>query len=736
MSQEITRRLAIMFTDLVGYSSMMGADEHQAIDQLENYRAILSPIIESHHGAVIEFAGDAVFARFDRAVDAVDAGLEIQRSLQQYNHKHNRELRSRIGVHYGDVLERDGHIFGDDINIAARLEPLGDPRGVCISETVYHELDARVQKTCVAFGRPVLKNISDRLKVFHLFPGPINSGKRLRLRLRRVNHYLGDHRIASGSLIITMLALGFYLLLSVVIKPAVAVHYVALGEISNLSPDEVPEYYTIGIADEILTRLRDIPNLYLSALEDEVGAEVIVTGSMQQLTDHVRISYQIIRRDDGEQIGGASMDGKLENMLALQSELANGVARELAGELNLTLVPLNSETSDIDPEAYQYYLQAREYAKRPDDRLTLDAAISLYRKAVHTDDAFAVAYAGLCESYWGMYLLEKRAELVSQAEQACLQAEALDAELAEVQVALGDIYTGRGRLEASIFAYNKAIRLEPRNIEAFVGLADVYTSSNKPKLAEQTYRRALGLQPGNWRAWVKYGRYQFDTGQFGAAEASFRKVIALTPDSVNAYSNLGAALLYLGDFKQAAEVFSKQAELKPSAMILSNAATMYYYDGDYKRAAEMYEKAIEIEPQQCLYWANLGDALHQSINREKDSRKADEHALMLCSKELKVNPGDHEIVLVKSRLLARLGRTEEALATVSSYRFLDSHDPDDQLSLALVFLQCGELAAAKNALEQAVQQGYPHTLIFAEPEFAPLRNERWFKSLVDENRQH
>ena len=164
MSQT-TRQLAIMFTDLVGYSSMMNADERAAVGQLEDYRALVCPIVESHDGMVIEFAGDSIFARFNTATGAADAGIEIQRALQQYNYQHNRKLRTRIGVHYGKVLEKDGHIYGDDINIAARLEPLGDPRGVCISEAVYTELDSGLQQNCDAYCRPQLKKKGEYLQV-------------------------------------------------------------------------------------------------------------------------------------------------------------------------------------------------------------------------------------------------------------------------------------------------------------------------------------------------------------------------------------------------------------------------------------------------------------------------------------------------------------------------------------------------------------------------------------------
>jgi len=732
MSRETTRQLAIMFTDLVGYSSMMSADERNAISQLEDYRALLCPIIESHGGTVIEFAGDSIFARFNTATGAVDAGIEIQRALQRYNHQHNRQLRARIGVHYGRVLEKDDHIYGDDINIAARLEPLGDPRGICISEAVYIELDASLQQNCVAYGRPLLKNIGDNLQVYHLFPDPVDNRKRLQLRLRRIGHYLGDHPAVSAPLLIAVLSFSIYLLVPVFFKPTAAAHYVELGEISNLSPEEMPEYYTIGIADEIRTRLKNIPNLYLSKPEDEVGADLILTSSIEKMADQVRISYQITRREDGVQIGGASIDGRLENMLTLQSELALKVATELAGEFDLKLVQKDSVKQHVDPEAYQYYLQAREYAKRPDDKQTLATSVSLYRKAILADNGFAAAYAGLCDSYWGMYLLERHAELVEQAEQACLEAEALNADLAEVQVALGAIYNGRGKWQESISAYNKAIQIEPRNLRAFVGLADVYTHINKPKVAEQTYKRALGLQPGNWEAWTKYGSYQVETGQFDKAEKSFRKVVELIPDSVNAYSNLGAALLYLGDFKQAAKVFSKQAELQPSADIISNAATMYYYDGDFERSARMYKMAIEQAPQQCLYWSNLGDALHQLPNREVEALDADEWALDFCDRELEINPENHEVLLIKGKLLARSGRIGEALDVVKAYNLLNSKYHLDKLDLALVFLRSGDMGAVKNTLEQAVQQGYPRVLILAEPEFAPVRNEPWFKALVNE----
>ena len=735
MSQETTRRLAIMFTDLVGYSSMMGADEHQAIEQLHEYRTILCSVIESHEGTVIEFAGDAIFARFENTTAAVNAGLEIQQSLTRYNKNHEKGLHTRIGIHVGDVVEKEGSIYGDDINIAARLEPICDPRGVCISEAVYSELDVSLKDKCISFGRPLLKNIGDSLEVFNLFPGPITRQKRLQLELKRVRRYLSDHSAVSVPLTFALLVVGIILIVPAFIKPTADVHNVELGEISNLSPQGLPAYYTIGIADEIHTRLKLIPNLYISSIEDDIGGEAILTGSIEKTGDTVRLSYVIKDRKSGTEIGGASIEGKLEDMLVLQGRLADNVARDLTSEFNLRPVPAKPAKHQANPEAYQYYLQAREYVKRPDDPQTLENAISLYQKALQVDDEYAAAFAGLCEAYWGMYLLVRQNDLVDKAVEACLMAETLDAELTEVQVALGEIYKGRGKLSESIDAYNNAIQIEPRNISAYVGLAELYTTLDNHDLAEQTYQRALGLQPGNWEAWQTYGNYQFNTGQFNKAEKSFRKVIALTPDNVNAYSGLGAVLLYQGDFKQAARVFDEQAKFRPSATMLSNAATMYYFDGDFKRAAGMYEKAIELEPEQCLYWVNLTYALHQIKSRQVEAKKTDSQALSICDRELEINPGNRQVLLMKSRLLAQMGRNDEAMAIANTIAPVNSSDPDTQLNLSLIYLQCDELELAQSALEEALKQGYPKFLVQAEPGFAPVRHEQWFRSLLGGDHQ-
>ena len=731
MIQQTTRELAIMFTDLVGYSRMMGDDEQQAIAQLEIYRSILSQVIEDHHGTVIEFAGDAVFARFNTATEAVDAGMDIQRSLRAHNSENeNHPLQSRIGVHFGEVLVKGSDLYGDDINIAARLEPLCDAEGVCISKSVRDELNTARLKHCVAFGRPALKNISGRFPVYQLFPEPINWRKRLSLGVRRGRRYFSDHPAVSYSVALTILLAVVFVLAPVFFKPATAAHYMELGEIKNLNPDEMPEYYTIGIADEIQTRLKEIPNLYLTKPEDEVGAEVILTGSVQQMAQQVRLAYRLARREDGVEIGGASLNGRLEDMLDLQAQLAEKVVVDISREFNLNRVESKHAEHEVDPEAYQYYLQARDYASRPDDERSLDTTIHLYKASIKLDPEFAAAHAGLCMANWARYEMSREGQYVMQAEQACHDAQTLDPDSAEVHIALGEVKAGRGLWEQAIAEFNRAIRVDPRNFAAYIKLAEVYNDKNEHKLANQTYRRAISMHPGQWEAWSYYGAYQFNQGDHKGAIKSFRKVVDLTPDNSQGYANLGGVYLYAGQFKKAAEAFNKQSELKPSSQVILNTGTMYYYDGNYVRAAELYRKAIEMDSAICGYWGNLSDALQLIHGREAEAHAAVARDLAVCDQELAVNPVDYEVLINKASSLSKLGRGQDAVAAITTAQTIAPNNPQIWLYSSLVYLRQKDMARTRSSLEQAVEGGDPQTLIRAEPAFDPIRNEEWYQSLL------
>jgi len=731
-----TRHSAIMFTDLVGYSRMMGENEHRAIESLNRYRASLVPEIEQRGGRVIEFAGDAVFACFESAVDAVDAGLAIQRALASHNAGNDGQpLHARVGIHVGDVVEKGGRPYGDTVNIAARLEPLCTPPAICISAAVRDTLDAQHLRYCIAYGRPRLKNIRKRMGVFQLFAQPVTAVRRLRLLLARAYLALREHPVVGAVTGMAAIAVVLVAMLPWLQGPPSEAHYVELATVENLSPDRVPPYYGIGMEDEIRTRLGSLTGLYVSRPDDEIGSPWLLRSSIQQMADQVRLGYRLLRRADGAQLGGGTVAGHINDMLSLQQRLADSIANDVAAILGLA-GPAPLEHGTIKAEAYPFYLQGREYLTRPDTEETLRLALELFGKAIQRDRRFAAAYAGTCRAHWSLYLLNQGVDNIERAEEACKQAIEIDDTVSEVHVSLGEIYRIRGRWDDAIATFNEAIRIEPRDVTAFIGLANTYTDMQDERMAEQAYQRAIGLQAGNWEAWNNYGNYLFANGRYRDAVRAYRKVVDLTPDHANAYGNLGAALLLAGDISAATEAFEAQLALKPSLATISNAGGIYYYLGDYERAANLYRQALELAPEDCHNWANLADVLHQDDRQGAAAHAADRQAVSYCDAALAINPANASVLATKAKALARVGERQAALSGIGQALSLTSGDPQLLVRAALVYQDLDETEKMRTALEDAVAAGYPVVLIRSEPAFAALRTEPWFVMLVNGEAVH
>lgn len=725
-------RIAIMFTDIVGYSRMMHANEELAIERLHAYRQILSALIEKHRGTVIEYVGDAIFARFDEARDAVEAGLAIQRALKRFNLQHaDQKLQTRIGIHWGEVLEKEGRIYGDDINIAARLEEIGRPEAVCVSQAVFEQLDDGQQLYRYAVGSPALKNIDEKIHVFQLYPHRPAWRTWLRLGWERLLNPIRRYpNLSAGVATISVIAL-IFTLVPLLHKPKIPVHYLELGKIRNLSPELLPEYYIIGIKDEIRNQLHRIPNLYLSAPEDGVGAPLVLTGSIDQSGKQIRLTYSLSDRNKSQPVRSGSVTGRLASILTLQKQLAAQASEALMAEYGFSWQIDDTATPEIDAKAYQYYLQARDYLNRSKEARVLKNAEQLFHKALTREPDYAEAYAGLCQTFWQQYEERKAPELATQAEQACRNALRISADSAEVHVALGEIMLGRGRWEEAIEAFNSAIRLDPKQVEAYMGLADLYQEMNRPQLAEQTYQRALALQEGSWRAWTAYGRYLLLRGRMDQAIDAFTRVVELTPDNVIGYSRLGAAYMLKGDFRQAARVFLRTTEIQATPDLLGNTGTMYYYNHDFEKAATMYRKAIARAPERCVLWTNLGDALQQLPGKETETRQVFQKAGELCNRDLTVNPNDFLTHTRLAHIQAMLGQGIPARRHIERARELAPDNLDVAITAAIIYFKESNQEALIAALTRAIELGYPQKLLLAEPKFSPLHEKRWFRKLLE-----
>ena len=375
----VQRKLAaILAADVAGYARLMGEDEEATLARLTADRREMSGNIASHGGRIVNAAGDALLAEFASVVEAVACAAEMQSLLAERNRERAvpERLEFRVGVHLGDVLIEGDDIFGDGVNIAARLQALADPGGVCLSGTVYDSVHNKLEFAYYSLGEQAFKNIAEPVRAY---------------RLRADG---GGERAAEGS--------------------ADRRDSIAVLPFNNLSADPEQEYFSDGISEDLITALSKLPQLNVIArhsafaykgkptdikqVSRELGARHVLEGSVRKAGGRVRISAQLVDGVTGAHVWAERYDRDLVDIFAVQDE----VTREIVAALRMTLSPhqqarlARRDTANID--AYDYLLRGRDYLSR----FTREAngrAGGMFEQARALDPDYAPAYAGLSLTY-------------------------------------------------------------------------------------------------------------------------------------------------------------------------------------------------------------------------------------------------------------------------------------------------------------------------------------------------
>ncbi len=358
----VERKLtAILCADVVGYSRLMGEDEEATLSTLIAYREVMDNLVELHHGRVVGSAGDSLLADFTSVVDAVQCAVETQRELKTRNAElpDGRKMEFRIGINIGDVIVKGADIFGDGVNIAARLEALAEPGGICISGGVYEQLKNKLPLAYESLGEQEVKNITDPVRVFrvHTEPGAAAIGRAKRDRPRRWQW------VTAAAVVIVLIGAGavaiwnFYLGTStppakVVADEAPAVPLpdqpsIAVLPFVNMSDDPAQEYFVDGITEDIITDLSNIENLVVIArnsvftykgksvkvqkVSRELGVRYVLEGSVRKSGSRVRITTQLVDATSGQHLWAERYDRDLEDVFALQDEITHKIVATLAG---------------------------------------------------------------------------------------------------------------------------------------------------------------------------------------------------------------------------------------------------------------------------------------------------------------------------------------------------------------------------------------------------------------------
>jgi len=528
MPQEGFKRklTAILSADVVGYSRLMDDNEEATVRTLNIYRDSMKALIQQHRGRVVDATGDNLLAEFTSVVDALNCSVKIQSELDERNTdlSSERRMEFRIGVNVGDVIEEEDRIYGDGVNIAARVEALAEGGGICITGRAYDHVKNKLEFGYQYLGKHSVKNIPEPVRVYKILMEPEAAGK-----------VLGEKRktkrwIALATVIVLLIGVGglagwyLYLKQSKRIDPASLDRMaytltnkpsIAVLPFDNLSGEPEQEYFSDGITDDLITDLSKISGLFVIArnsafaykgkpakirqVAEELGVRYVLEGSVRRAGKRVRINAQLIDATTGGHLWAERYDRHYTDIFELQDEVIGKIVSALTVKLTGAEQAQLARRPTDNLEAYDYYLRA-ERDLYSEDGSQLSVTLSLYEKAIALDPNFADAHAGYARAavdVWRLGYVNVLASPVARkrAYEAADQALSLDSKIPRAYSVLGVLQVVDGRYDEAIASVRKAVSLGPNSADAYVNLAIVLMFSGRPAQALAAMETALRLNP-------------------------------------------------------------------------------------------------------------------------------------------------------------------------------------------------------------------------------------------------
>jgi TolB-like protein/class 3 adenylate cyclase/cytochrome c-type biogenesis protein CcmH/NrfG len=651
---EIRKLAAIMFTDMVGYSALTQRNEALALALVAEQQRLLRPILAQHDGREVKGTGDGYLVEFASALQAVSCAIDMQRAMVEYNSSAapERRIQIRIGLHLGDVVVRDGDVFGDGVNIAARIEPLAEAGGICMTRPVHDQVHNKIDVPLVPIGQPQLKNIQVPIDVYRVvlpwMQGMPTGAPRKRAktaRLPAVAAGLATFLVIAGVIIWryqqptgTTPQSSPSPVASTPLTHAADRKSVAVLPFVNMSSDKENEYFSDGITEDLITALSKVSGLHVAArtssfafkgknedvrtIGTQLNVGAVLEGSVAKAGNQVRITAQLINVADGYHLWSDSYDRELQDIFAIRSQVAQTVAKAL----QVTLAADERQRIEQKPtenlEAYQLYLKGRYYVNRYTED-GLKKGLTYLQQAIALDPGYALAYQGLAYYYSIM------SDWFAPQKDAMPKARA---------------------------AAEKALQIDPTLSEPHTFLAFVawYFDWNW-SAAEEEYKRALALAPNSVVAHQFYGLSLSAARPAREGIAELRKAVDLDPLSPEANSFLGMALYYAHRYAEAIAQFRATLEMEPNYSLahlwLGNS---YVQNGELERGLAEIRRAKELDPHNPDVMSGLGHAYAVAGDRDAAQRVIEE--LQQQSQANYVSPYYFALIY------AALGDTDRAFA--------------------------------------------------------------------------
>lgn len=514
---------AIMFTDMVGYTALGQKNESLSLVLVEEQRRLIRPILNRHDGREVKTMGDAFLVEFPSALESVRCAYEIQRAAREYNLplSEEKQIHLRVGLHVGDVVKSDGDVSGDAVNVASRIEPIAEDGGVCLTRQAYDQVKGKFELPLISIGSKTLKNVAEPVEIFKVVMPWQTDVREPRLEFDR--------------------------------------RRIAILPFANMSPDPNDSYFADGITEEMISTVSGISGLSVISRTSvmaykgstkklgEIGKELsvgsILEGSFRKAGNRVRITAQLIDVRNDTHIWAQNFDRELNDVFAVQSEIARQVAEALRVRIISGEAQRLEKRPTENPAAHALYLKGR-YLWNKRGLEDIRKAAEYFGQSVKEDPGFALGYAGLADCY---HLLDVNWQLDSVVNNA-----------------------------RAVEMVGRALELNPDLAEAHTTRANILLHDFKVEKAEEEFRRAIELEPSYATAHQWYHHLLEAQGRWDEALAEIEKAVDLDPLSPIINANLATYYFLRRDYRKAVELQRKALDLNPGSGDLHFAIAVDY----------------------------------------------------------------------------------------------------------------------------------------------------------------
>ena len=626
MAEERAKRKlsAILSADVKGYSRLMGEDELATIETLKNYREIMVALVNKFRGRVVDSPGDNVLAEFSSVVDALECSVEIQKELKQKNEElaENRRMEFRIGVNLGDVVEDGERIYGDGVNIAARVESLAEGGGICISGTAFDQIGKKLALGYQYLGEQTVKNIEKPVRIYRVLMEPEAVGRVIGQERPRPRPWRNAVMAAVVALVLVAAALtvwNFYFR-APRIEPASVERMafplpdepsIAVLPFVNMSDDTKQEYFSDGLTEEIITALSKIPKMFVIArnstftykgkpvkvqqVAEELGVRYVLEGMVRVAGDRMRITVQLIDAMTGNHLWAERYDRELKEIFALQDDITKEVMTALQVKLTTGEQARVYGKGTDKLEAYLKLLQGREHYRRgtKEDNIL---ARRVFEEVIALDPKYAIAYRFLSGTHhadlaFGTSKSPKQS--IARAIELAKRAIAIDDSLAEGHGFLGFLYTLTGQYEKGIEEAERAVALDPNSADAHIHLGAVLHNAGRREEAIPIIKRAIRLNPiAPAMYFVVLGRTYRSLGRYEEAIEACKNAVQRNPDFLFAHVILAATYSLTGKEEQARAAGKEVLRIDPNFSLDSFGKRREKLIGDNKTELKLFIDAL------------------------------------------------------------------------------------------------------------------------------------------------